>query len=398
MITHRFFAAFAGLGLCAYALGQAPSGEAEPNPNWQEAEAGILANHVQLTFADRFVKAGESYFSPDDSKLIFQAVELPPAGQAADPFYAMIVADIVRNSAGRITGIDNIKRLSPPGSANTCGWFHPTDPNVVLFASTVKPPVEQQPPGFVRDTQRYRWMFPPEMKIVRCELDTADGTAESIEVIYGDDSSYQAEGSLTKDARHLLFCDLTSNAGDLFIKDLTTGNVNRIVQARGYDGGPFFSPDERRICYRSDRRGDHYLQLFIGELAFNERGEIVGLSREYQITDNGHVNWGPFWHPNGRFLVYATSEIGHHNYEVFLLDADPGDLDGSNGTIKYGTQRRRITHAAKADVLPAFNSDGSVMIWTSQRGADRKSQLWVADFVIELDSPGAADVSQRSTP
>ena len=38
------------------------------------------------------------------------------------------------------------------------------------------------------------------------------------------------------------------------------------------------------------------------------------------------------------------------------------------------------------------------MIWTSQRGADRKSQLWVADFVIELDSPGAANVSQRSTP
>ena len=398
MRTHCFFAAFAGLGLWAHALAQAPSGEAEQNPNWQEAEAGILANQVQLTFADRFVKAGESYFSPDDSKVIFQAVELPPAGQAADPFYAMILADVVRDDAGRITDIENFKRLSPPGSANTCGWFHPTDPNVVLFASTVQPPVEQKPPGFVRDTQRYRWMFPPEMKIVRCELDTADGTADSIEVIYGDDSAYQAEGSLTKDARHLLFCDLTSNAGDLFIKDLTTGNVNRIVQARGYDGGPFFSPDGRRICYRSDRRGDHYLQLFIGELATNERGEIVGLSREYQITDNGHVNWGPFWHPNGRFLVYATSEIGHHNYEVFLLDADPGDLDGSNGTIKYGTHRRRITHSAKADVLPAFNSDGSVMIWTSQRGADRKSQLWVADFVIELDSPGAADVSQRSTP
>ena len=126
--------------------------------------------------------------------------------------------------------------------------------------------------------------------------------------------------------------------------------------------------------------------------------EIVGLSREYQITDNGHVNWAPFWHPNGRFLVYATSEIGHHNYEVFLLDADPGDLEGSNGTIKYGTRRRRITHSAKADVLPTFNADGSVMIWTSQRGADGESQLWVADFVIELDSPGAADASQRSTP
>ncbi len=387
--------------VCTFAVSvsaQLTDGMSDESTNWQQAEVGILANHMQLTFADRFVKAGESYFSPDDSKVIFQAVELPPQGEAADPFYAMIVADIVRDDDGRITGIDNIKRLSPPGSANTCGWFHPTDPNVVLFASTVDPPVEQKPPGFVRDTQRYRWMFPPEMKIVRCELDNADGTAETIEVIYGNDSAYQAEASLTKDGQHLLFCDLTSNAGDLFIKDLTTGNINRIVQARGYDGGPFFSPDDKRICYRSDRRGDHYLQLFIGELARNERGEIVGLSREYQITDNGHVNWAPFWHPDGRFLVYATSEVGHHNYEIFLLDADPGDLEGSNGTIKYGTRRRRITHAANADVLPAFSADGSVMIWTSQRGADGESQLWVADFVIELDSPGAADVSQRSTP
>ncbi|MEE8155964.1 MAG: hypothetical protein V3T53_13505, partial [Phycisphaerales bacterium] len=80
MRTHCLFAAFAGLGLCAHACAQAPRGDAEQNPNWQAAEAGILANQVQLTFADQFVKAGESYFSPDDSKVIFQAVELPPAG------------------------------------------------------------------------------------------------------------------------------------------------------------------------------------------------------------------------------------------------------------------------------------------------------------------------------
>ncbi len=120
--------------ICTFAgcvLAQPTDGMPDEPINWQEAEAGILANQVQLTFADRFVKAGESYFSPDDSKVIFQAVELPPAGQAADPFYAMIVADVARDDAGRITGIENYKRLSPPGSANTCGWFHPTDLNVV---------------------------------------------------------------------------------------------------------------------------------------------------------------------------------------------------------------------------------------------------------------------------
>ena len=32
---------------------------------------------------------------------------------------------------------------------------------------------------------------------------------------------------------------------------------------------PFFSPDGKRLCYRSDRRGDDLLQIFVSELAFD---------------------------------------------------------------------------------------------------------------------------------
>ena len=93
-----------------------------PQPvDWREQEKGILANQVQLTFPGRFVKAGESYFSPDDSKIIFQAVATPPPEEAEEPFYGMFVADVARSAAGRITGIEHIRRISPLGSANTCG-------------------------------------------------------------------------------------------------------------------------------------------------------------------------------------------------------------------------------------------------------------------------------------
>lgn len=252
---------------------------------------------------------------------------------------------------------------------------------MVIFASTLGPPSESTPPGYQRATGRYKWMFPPEMRIVRCELDKADGSAESLEVLVGDGTAYCAEGSLSPDGRHLLYCSLESNEGDLFVLDLHTGATHRIVQARGYDGGPFFSPDGKRICYRSDRNNNNLLQLFVGELAFNDAGEIVGLKREYQLTNNQHVNWCPFWTRDGRALVYATSEAGHYNYEVFIVDADPGDLSSSTGTIRYGTGKRRITHASGADVLPAFSSDGTVMIWTSQRGEDGQSQLWAAQII-----------------
>ena len=353
--------------------------------NWREAERGTLENHVQLTFSDRFFKAGEAYFSPDESRIIFQAIETPADGETAEEFYAMFVADLARDAAGRITGLERIRRISPPGSANTCGWFHPSDPDVVIFASTIGSPTVSHPPGYQRASGRYRWMFPPEMRIVRFELDRADATAESLEIVVERPDAYVAEGALSPSGRHLVFCSLESNGGDLFTKDFRTGRTSRVVQASGYDGGPFFSPEGRRICYRSDRRGDHHLQLYVADLAFDAEGTAIGVEREYQVTDNEHVNWCPFWHPNGRHLVYSTSELGHHNYEIFIVDADPGTQPGSSGSIKYGTRARRVTNSSGSDVLPVFNADGSLLMWTSRRGPAGSVQLWLADFVMELE-------------
>jgi hypothetical protein len=401
-------AAPAALGGCVVNVGVDSKDTVRPAPgapapaavadrvSWREAEQGILERHVQLTFPDRFVKAGEAYFSPNGARIIFQAVEVPQEGGPADEFYAMYVADLVRNAAGRVTGIENIKRISPAGSANTCGWFHPHDPALVLFATTMGPPTDSSPPGYNRSSGRYRWMFPPEMRIVTVPMDRADGTSAPLDVVVDRGGAYAAEGALSPDGRNLVFCSLESGDGDLFVKNLLTGHVAPVVQIDGYDGGPFFSPDGRRICYRSDRRGDHLLQLFVGDLAFNEGGEVVGLRREYQLTDNTHVNWCPFWHPDGRHLVYSTSEVGHHNYEIFLLDADPGDLPGSTGSVKYGTRKRRVTHAEGSDVLPVFNSDATLMMWTSRRSDDGSIQLWLADFVMELDPVRGSDESRRS--
>jgi TolB protein len=366
---------------------RAADAQVDEKADWREAEKGMLADQVQLTFADRFFKAGESYFSPDDKRIIFQAVERPAKGDAPDEFYAMFVADVVRDGAGTIKGIDNVERISPKGSANTCGWFHPTDPNVVIFASTIDAPIIEELPQFERLGSRYKWMFPKNMKIVRCRLDREAGAAAALEVLAGDDRDYHAECSLSSDGRHLLYCSLAGERGDIYVKDLQTNATNRIVQSKGYDGGPFFSPDGKRICYRADRRNEHYLQLFVADLAFNQKGEIVGIEREHQLTDDDLlVHWCPFWTLDGRRLVYSTSELGHTNYEVFIIDADPGDLAGSTGTIRYGTRRQRITHSDRADVLPAFSTDGKMMIWTSQRGTDGESQLWAGRFIFDPDA------------
>ena len=336
------------------------------------AEPGVGVT-TQLTFPDQFHKAGESYISPDGSKVIFQAVPTPPQGKEPSEHYDMYVADLVQGD-GQVFQLQHIRRLNASGSANTCGWFHPSDPGLVLYATTVGPPQAQNTPGYQRESGKYRWAFPPSMRIVKQRIDTDNATPEAL---VGDDVSYQAEGSWSPDGRHVIYTDLATGEGDIYVHDLVSGTTTTVVGAPGYDGGPFFSPDGKRITWRGDRRGNDLLQLFVGELAFDDTGSITGLDRVFQLTDDAHVNWAPFWHPDGKRLVFATSREGHRNYEVFEIEAAMGS---STLPARYGTTSRRVTEADGFDGLPAFSPDGTLMIWTAQRSANGSSQLFIAPF------------------
>ncbi len=345
-------------------------------------EKDAIGTPVLLTDPSVFLKAGESYFDPKTKRVIFQAIEHPQEGQEPDTDYGMYLGDLAFDENKDIIGLENVHCISNEGSANTCGWFHPTNDSLALFASTMNPLVDADIPGYQRDSNKYRWAFPPTMNIVELNLDSKEFTP-----LVTDEEHYLAEGSWSPDGRHILYCSLATGAGDIYITDLQTGESRLIVGDEGYDGGPFFSPDGKRIVYRSDRRNNDLLQLYVADLAFDDRGSIVGITKEYQLTDNEHVNWGPFWHPNNRFLIYATSEVGHHNYELFVCDADDGE---TNGTARYGIRRRRITHEGSFDGLPVFNSTGKWLMWTSKRETG-SSQLWVAPFIFDLDAGPSLD-------
>jgi len=388
---------------CALAAAQAPA-QVGSNPNpawddeWADRESPFLTDHRQLTSRDAFIKAGESYFSPDARLIIFQAIETPTVGQAPGQHYGMYAAPVLRNQDGDITGLGSARRLSKPGSANTCGWFHPTDfepgqAYTVLFGTTTTPPARDGSSGYQRGTSRYTWRFPNEMEIVTGVVRTIDNGASSASPTLryrGQDplwtrDGYDAEASWSPDGRHVLYTRLEpgSDDGDIWIYDTQRGTHTELIAEPGYDGGPFFSPDGRSITYRSDRRGDKLLQVFVARLAINDDGAVTGVEREIQITDNEHVNWAPFFTPDGRYLFYASSEVSHGNYEVFCVSAQGDAPPSERPTL-------RITHARGFDGLPVFSPGARAMMWTAQRGAQAQgdarpsSQLWVAD--LDLDA------------
>ena len=350
---------------------------AAPAPtDWRNQETG-LSNATQLTFPDRFVKAGEAYFDPVGTRIVFQAIERRPDGEPEGPHYAMYVAELQRGAPGQPSfRLVNVRRVSPVASANTCGWFDPRDPNTLFFASTVTAPADGPVPGYQRDGRTYRWSFPPEMRIVKVDLRKADGSAASLQPVVGDGKGYVAEGAISNDGRTLLFTRLIDGEGDLFTLDLPTGQVTQIVQAPGYDGGAFFSPDGSRIVWRGDRNRDNLLQLYVARVKRDASGRVTGVEGERPLTRDEHVNWAPYWTPDGRSVTFATSREGHRNYEVFAVRVPP-ETDAALPVPQ------RVTAADGADLLPAISPDGRLLMWTSQRGEGRSSQLWIAGIAPE---------------
>jgi TolB protein len=392
-----------------------PTTPAAPPPlDWKSLEAPLLINHIQLTSRDKFVKAGEAYFDHHSPPrwVIFQAVAVPPAGQEADPFYSMYVARLRHDKYG-ISGLDTPVKISPDGSANTCGWFDPINKSHVIFGSTLVKPGNTQRPGFQVGTRSYVWMFPHEMDIVSRNVPEIfrDVQPSAPEPRWAGDAlnakpvfslpGYDAECSFSKDGKFILYAHVRTELtrgkddADIWIYNTQTGEQHELVHADGYDGGPFFSADNKRICYRSDRKGDDLLQLFIADLKFDSAGNPIGIEREHQVTDNGNVNWAPFWHPSGQFLIYGTSEVGHDNYEVFAVET-PDASDSAKPAAQL--RKRRITYANGADVLPVFSDDGQYMMWTAQRGPKSEgetkpsSQVWVARFTGASNGHEDADL------
>lgn len=414
------------------------------NPTPPASENQVLTDAVQLTHG--FLKAGEAYFSPDSEWIIFQATTKP------DEDYQMYVAKVKwrddapalgkEPSVNRtfnwrwdrwIAGIETPVRISPSPSFNTCGYFSPDGESLIFASTALNPKPKETTGGYQRDKGSYRWTM-PDSQIFR-----ADGWKGAVSAVQPGGSanlaqhpltrgdSYKAECAWSPDGKWIVYAEqipLPAPKGavaggpklqnvQLFVMRSDGSKQKQITHIPGYNGGPFFSPDGKRLAYRCDRKGDNLLQIYVADLLFDAAGDIIGLANERQLTredqDEAYaakvlneagpatellqpattrpttkpttapargegssgakhvVNWAPYWHPDGRHLVWATSIHGHRNYEVYLMRDD-------------GTRKTRVTFSPGFDGLPSFSHDGNWMMWTSSRGPEKTSQIWVARF------------------
>ena len=288
--------------------------------------------------------------------------------EAGNPFYQIYLMD-------RESG--DVERVSPGHGKTTCAWIHP-DGDRVLFASTQFDPeskAKQQAELDFRASgqqRRYAWDYDPEFELV--EWNRKSGTYKKLTEALGYDAeaSYSPDGKLIafssnrqayskplSEREQTLFGNDPAVALDLYVMNSDGTNVRRVTDVFGYDGGPFFSPDGKRLCWRRFSEDGATAEIY--------SANIDG-SDAKQLTRLGAMSWAPYFHPSGDYMIFATNLQGFANFELYIVDA-------------AGTKEPvRVTSTDGFDGLPVFTPDGSELAWTSNRTAEKKSQIFIGTW------------------
>ena len=326
-----------------------------------EREDQFLSNTQQLITES--LRSGEGYFSADGSRFIFQG-EVP----GDNPFYQIYVRDLA-------TGATN--RVSPGIGLTTCSWIHPTLDRV-MFSSTHEDPDalnKQAEEIRIRESgveRPYGWDYDRHYEIYQANADGSNIINLTNSDGYDAEGSYSSDGSkilfasnreaysrtLTQ-AEQKLFDDDSSYFMDLFVMDADGSNVKQLTNSPGYDGGPFFSPDNSEVVWRRFNPDGNSAEIWTMDIdGGNQR----------QLTSDAMVAWGPYYHPSGDYIIYSSNVLGHANFELFLIDAE-----GTNTPV-------RVTNTDGTDILPVFSPDGSRLAWSTTRTPNGTSQIHMGDW------------------
>ncbi len=312
-----------------------------------------LASVRQLTFGGQ---NAEAYFSYDGDELIFQATR---GDLDCDAIFRMFADG------------SNLRMVSTGLGATTCAFIAPDD-SAIIYASThlggydcpSKPDLSQ---GYVWALYESYDVFKanPEGSNIRRLTDTP---------------GYDAECVYSPNGDKILFTSVRTGDLELFMMDPDGGNVEQLTDEPGYDGGGFFSLNGQWIVWRASRpTGDtlaEYKRLLADGLIRPSHLEIYIMSlkdrQPIQLTDNGAANFGPYFHPDGERIIFASNmdDPKGRNFDLYMITIETKEIE-------------RITYNPSFDGFPMFSHDGRKLVFCSNRdnAEQGETNVFICDWI-----------------
>src|SRR5213595_2777817 len=311
-----------------------------------------LRNLKQLTFGG---ENAEAYFSPDGKQLIFQSTR---ENYKCDQIYTMNIdgsdARLVSNGDGR----------------TTCSYFFPNGKRI-LYSSTHLG--GKQCPPRPDSSQGYVWAVYDTFDIFTANPDGSD--VKRLTTTAG----YDAETTINRQGK-LVFTSKRSGDLDIYTMDADGKNVRRLTNELGYDGGPVWSYDGKQIVYRAyhpqtEKEKADYIALLKQNLIRPTTLEIWVMNADgankRQVTHNGKANFGPYFFPDGKRVIFASNmaDPRGRNFDLYKINVDGSGLE-------------RITFNDTFDGFPMFSPDGKKLVFASNRNGQKPGETNI--FIVDL--------------
>jgi TolB protein len=312
-----------------------------------------LANIKQLTQGG---ENAEAYFSPDGSRLVFQKTQ--PPDLPCDQIFTM-----------KVDGTD-VKRLSTGTGRTTCGYFYPDGKSIVFASTHLRSPECPPRPGYERG---YVWPIYPGYDLFRANLD-----GSNLQRLTSTDG-YDAEATIGPDGR-IVFTSVRDGDMEIYSMNADGTNPRRLTNRPGPDGGPFFSPDGTQIVFRGRVSAGEELadyQALLKEGLWRPTSlEIFVMNADgsnvRQVTNLGKASFAPYFHPDGKRIIFSTNvhDPKGRDFDLYMIDVD-------------GTGLERVTWNPTFDGFPMFSPDGKRLVFASNRNAAKEgdTNVFIADWI-----------------
>ncbi|MCX7834591.1 MAG: hypothetical protein N2450_00810 [bacterium] len=297
----------------------------------------------------------EAYFSFSENQLIFQATV---GDLQCDQIFTMDVDG------------SNKKMVSTGLGRTTCAYFLPGD-SLILYSSTHL--YDPKCPPTPDRTKGYVWKLYDSFDIFVAKSDGSN--LKPLTNVKG----YDAEATVSPQGDKIVFTSTRDGDPELYTMNLDGSNVTRITHEKGYDGGAFFSWDGKKLVFRASRPKTEkeladYQELVESGLVRPTRLELFVCDADgkniRQVTNNGAANFAPFFHPDGKRIIFSSNMDSPRNFELYMINID-------------GSGLKRITYHNEFDGFPMFTKDGKKLVFCSNRFHSKpgETNVFIADWV-----------------
>ena len=105
-------------------------------------------------------------------------------------------------------------------------------------------------------------------------------------------------------------------------------------------------------------------------------------SNKKMVTKNGAANFGPFWHPDGKRIIFSSNmhDPRGGNFELYLVHIETGKTER---VTNFARKRPGAYRSDDFDGFPMFTRDGKKLVFCSNRFNEKPNEtnVFVADWI-----------------